>query len=739
MRGIDPKQATAFAAITILSAVVTCQEPGGPAISDRRGGNGTVHALMDLTSTRTAPFPSNAFTLADDSQLTRMRVNQPMPASCIGRESDCEDIADLNTLDGFNVLPRITVPFDGDIDPLTANSNNIFLIPLGDARIGIGEDQPIPVGRNIGINQVMWDATSRVLAVTSNELLNQHSLYVLVVTRGVHAVNGTPVASLDFNELGRSSQLLDSAAAYHRQLLWGLRAAHRIGIPERRIAALSVFSTQSVTSTLEHIEEQMHTWIPAPATFQLGTGGERTVFPFNQVSSWTISRQNSVTPSFVSVTVSLASSNFIPNSVGQLIFGRFEAPEYRNKDLILPRVNTAESLVVQSMNTLYFNLWVPNSPRPLNGWPIVLCGHGSGRDKEACIDQVSVMNAHGLAVISINLAGHGFGGASTMMITRTGGSAVRLPAGGRGIDVDGDGAITAQEGDEAQRPHRLMLNRDGMIQDVVEFMALARLVETGGLDIDGDGVSDFDPNHITYTGQSLGSMYGTVLTAIEPHLRAATLSAPGGPPIENRIYSPIFRPGFGALLAQHVPSLINTPGISSLSGVAFAGPYFNENRPFRDQPPVTNLTYGAIEIQRYIDAVEWVAHNVDPAAWARHLRLRTIPGQPVKTFLYLAHRTDQASPGPDLSWIIRTCECQDRVSYYRHDLFWPAHKAAPKNPHGVILALSNPAFAVIAAGMLEQEAVFLASDGSITIRPSPTEYFEMPMATALPESLDYIP
>jgi len=714
-----------------------------------------VHALFDLSSTTTAPFPSNAFSVADDTQLTHIRVNLPTPASCAGRESDCEDIADLDTLDGFNVLPRITIPFDGDIDSSTANSENIFIISLGDAtasraddddasRFGDGNDPPLSVGRIIGINQVVWDAPSRTIAVTSDELLDQHARYALIVTNGLRDPEGRPVEAsetfqrfrhdLDFGQTRDRERM-----CYRKALLDALEATRAVGVQENEVVSASVFTTQSVTSTLEHSEEQIHAWTPAPATFNLGTGGERTVFPFNQVSSWRISRQNSVTPTFADVNVSLVSSNFIPSAIGQLVFGRFRAPEYRTSELIMPRINTAETPVQQSTNTLYFNLWVPNTPRPANGWPIVLCGHGSGRDKEACIDQASVMNAHGLALISINLAGHGFGAASTMTIARTDGTTVMLPAGGRGIDANGDGAITAQEGDEAQRPHRLALNRDGMIQDVVEFMALARLIETGGLDIDGDGVSDFAANHITYTGQSLGSMYGTVFTAIEPHVRASTLSAPGAPPVENRVYSPIFRPGFGALLAQHVPSLINSPGITSLSGVSFAGPYFNENRPFRNEPPVTNNLTGALAIQRYIDAAEWMAHNVDPAAWVRHLRISPLQGQPSKHFLYLAHRTDQASPGPNLSWIVRTGDCQDRVSYYRHDLYWLAHPLAPKNPHGAILAITNVNFREIAAAMQEQEATFLGSDGAITIHPSPALYFEVPMSSPLPEDLGYIP
>ena len=91
-----------------------------------------VHPRFELTSVDTAPFPSNAFTVSDPSHLTGRRVNLPHP-DCSVRRSDCEDIAHLNELDGFNLLPRLSIPFDGDIDPASVSSSTVFLLALGDA------------------------------------------------------------------------------------------------------------------------------------------------------------------------------------------------------------------------------------------------------------------------------------------------------------------------------------------------------------------------------------------------------------------------------------------------------------------------------------------------------------------------------------------------------------------------------------------------------------------------------
>jgi hypothetical protein len=68
-----------------------------------------VHPLFDLTSLERSPFPSDRFTVADDEQNTGRRVNLPMPQDCTVEVSECEDVAILNQLDGFNLNARISL------------------------------------------------------------------------------------------------------------------------------------------------------------------------------------------------------------------------------------------------------------------------------------------------------------------------------------------------------------------------------------------------------------------------------------------------------------------------------------------------------------------------------------------------------------------------------------------------------------------------------------------------------
>src|ERR1700716_344830 len=62
-------------------------------------------------------MPSNAFTVADANQLTGIRVNLPVPVCDATSSSVCDDLAQLNLQDGFDLRPRVTVPFSGPIDP----------------------------------------------------------------------------------------------------------------------------------------------------------------------------------------------------------------------------------------------------------------------------------------------------------------------------------------------------------------------------------------------------------------------------------------------------------------------------------------------------------------------------------------------------------------------------------------------------------------------------------------------
>src|SRR6266705_1089469 len=142
--------------------------------------------LFDLfspaSSPASSPFPSDRFTVDDHDQNTGVRVTLPKP-DCAVRPSDCADIDVINTLDGFNLQPRLSIPFSGSIDVSSVSSSTVFLVRVGGRR-----------SRHVvGINQVVWDPATNTLHAESDEFLDQHTRYLLVVTDGVLDSTGGPV------------------------------------------------------------------------------------------------------------------------------------------------------------------------------------------------------------------------------------------------------------------------------------------------------------------------------------------------------------------------------------------------------------------------------------------------------------------------------------------------------------------------------------------------------------------
>src|SRR5262249_10907377 len=201
------------------------------------------------------------------------------------------------------------------------------------------------------------------------------------------------------------------------------------------------------------------------------------------------------------------------------------------------------------------------------------------------------------------------GALGTLSVRQVTGAPVTFPAGGRGIDQNGDGSIGNREGLSAAAPRTIIDSRDGVRQTIADLMQLVRVIQVG-MDADGDGASDLDPSRVYFDGISFGSMYGTILVAVEPDVRAGALAVPGGAFVETSRLGPAFRPVVvGSSLASRRPSLINPPGLTSIDEVPVGPPHFNENMPLRNQPPLINNVDGAMTIQEVFEHTEWVSQS----------------------------------------------------------------------------------------------------------------------------------
>ncbi|MCC7285859.1 MAG: Ig-like domain-containing protein [Burkholderiaceae bacterium] len=664
-------------------------------------------------------FPSDRFTVRDWGNTTFRRVNLPLPADCSGAAAaECADLAVINELDGFSTQPRITIPFTGAIDPASVTSDSVYLVNLGDTLSLRG------FGTRVGINQVVWDMATNTLALQPDELLQQHSRYLLVVTNGVRDADGRRIESGRFHD--------DNARGgheYDRDLRDGMRG----GWHRQRIVAASLFTTQTITADLQKIAQQIKRSRPAPVDFGIGNAAgvaTRAVFALPEIQAIQFNRQTTTSGAPSSSYLPTPALSIVPGAVRAIAYGRFASPNYEVPGQYIPPSDTLGGRPQpQGSRGLIVQMFLPAGTKPAAGWPVAIFGHGfTDSMYGAPWTQASVYAAHGIATVSINVVGHGGGALGTLAVLRNGHAPVVVPAGGRGIDQDGNGTIDSTEGVNATGARNIIGSRDGLRQTVVDLMQLVRQIEAG-VDIDGDGSIDLDAGRIYYAGQSFGGIYGTIVMGVERSLKAGVVNVPGGSITEIARLSPSFR-GL-TILALAARGLLN----------AAPPVYAVENIPLRDQPALVNSVPGAMAIQQALDRFQWVQQSGNPVSYAQHIRKQPLPGNAPKPVIVQFAKGDMTVPNPTTSALIRAGDLADRATYFRNDLAFAADAATPKNPHTFLTNIAAGGLGpTVAIGAQTQIAAFLASHGTTVIDPDGVgPLFEVPIGGALPEQLNFIP
>src|SRR5262245_690030 len=151
------------AALAFLIAPAAASAKAGASFKSARlaqAKSASVEVRFDLSAPQGGPFPADRVTVPDPSQLTGLRVDLPttgLDCTADPRPSDCNDVNVLNVLDGFNLQPRLSIPFTGPIDPASVSSENVFVFKLA-CLIAT-----CPGDSRVGINQVVWDPATNTL------------------------------------------------------------------------------------------------------------------------------------------------------------------------------------------------------------------------------------------------------------------------------------------------------------------------------------------------------------------------------------------------------------------------------------------------------------------------------------------------------------------------------------------------------------------------------------------------
>lgn len=623
--------------------------------------------LFDPLSPTTGPFPSDALTTPDPLQRTGLRLNLPVP-ECATHYTECQETALLDQTDGFSLRPRIRVRFSGPVNTATLR-DGIFIEG--------------PEGR-IRIDQVVWDPATNTAFAKPETTLAQQTRYRLIVTDAVKDLAGASVTT-------------DPSAAVIR----GVLSTEPPPPAPQGVVAATTFTTMSATAWLEHARDILP-YIPTVVRL----AEPQSAFKVDSLASLVLHFQTGANPMRFS-DISLPLDATLLTGIDRLVVGSFRSPRFLEDDQSIRPAPTLPGFEVPS-NTqeIGFNAILPSSPKPAAGYPVVIFGHGFGDSRFGGPTAVSPTLARaGFATIAITAAGHGFGPFSTVTFIDRTGKSTTIPTLGRSVDYNNDGTIESNEGCATITPVPYGL-RDCFRQTVVDLMQLTRAIRQG-IDLDGDGSPDLDGSRIYYAGQSLGAMYGTIFTALEPAVRAAALNVGGGTAVDIARISPAYRGIATDTMRLNLPSLLN------------AGNSFNEDYPLPGQPVRVTTVPGALAIQNAFEFAEWLGMSGDPLSFASLLRPRPV--------LFQFARADRTMPNPASTNLIRAAGLQQATWIYRHDLARPKAPDLPLDPHPFLVlfvslngdAIQLPGLAGLAISVDAQQQIagFLASDG-VTI-PDP--------------------
>ncbi len=497
------------------------------------------------------PFPNNLL-LSGSEDLT---LNPPV--------EDPTDFGDpsvaLSALDGFSTVAPWSFSFDRPIDPDTVvagSSVRLFEVQFVFGTVAV---ESINSELTPGVDYVAQAASPTSVAIVPTKPLQEMTGYMAVVTNGITDQQGNAATPSQTYFLTKSSDplvdpagvstepLLDDASAGAlepiRQLVNAQEtAASGEGIDRDDIVLSFTATTQAVTpvlsamrSTAEPTSSQIAQVCAAPgaclstadvlpagaspgvADLYVGVvdlpyylGVPSATKPTAPLTDFWTAAPGAYVPPFDGLGLN-------PTSTNVTVANPFPVKTADQKAPMLVTVPNASSGQV----------------KPAAGWPVVIFQHGITGNRTQALALADAMAAIGYAVVSIDKPLHGLTDVtSPLYVENTGFGAI---ADERTFDVDyqnnetgasGPDGIIDDSGAWFVNLGSLLTARDNLRQSQADLSTLA--LNIPNMDVDGDGVPDFDGSNINFVGLSLGAMNGVPFLAVESTVSNAVLSVPGG-------------------------------------------------------------------------------------------------------------------------------------------------------------------------------------------------------------------
>jgi Big-like domain-containing protein len=495
------------------------------------------------------PFPSDR--LLDATGHPQVPVSYfdpglpPLPAFAQAHNYIANITTQLSALSGFGTFAPIRIQFDKPV-AVGSGENPPGLVLLE------YDDLAAPPPRITA----SFYAPDLSIEIQPRVPLKPKTTYALLITTALTDVDGNAVRPApEFSALLAGSGLSVEQAAWRARLQPLLDFAdHTLGIRGESVVLADLFTTTATTDDLITIQQRLVSGdlVPGPPVFENS--------PIHGLTTGIFAEG---TPQYQDLLGAATTDN-----VAEVAIGSFDSYDFRFR----PNGGFDPSLLAQGsvppVNHLDFYMTVPKAPPPANGYPIAIFGHGlggSGRDVTAVPLQVGDAPVMGIAISDLQ---HGRRGDPLKLFVLT----------------------------------NISTTREYFRQTVADYMQLVRMVKNA----QAAGIAPFDkvdPDHILYTGVSLGGIMGTMFMAVEPDVRVGVLSVPGG--------------GLPNIVASHDIGQLLQPLIAFQGGVPQDSPFF------------------PLFLHHFMQVTQWTLESADPIDYAPYIidPERRLPGVPVKRVL----------------------------------------------------------------------------------------------------------
>jgi len=523
------------------------------------------------------PFPTNLL-LSGSSDLT---LNVPA--------ADPTDFSDpavaLGNLDGFSTTAPWTFSFSRPIDPATVvpgSSVRLYEVQFVFGTIAVqGINRELVPGQEYVTTLAPSDSTGRTIAIVPLQPLKEMTGYMAVVTNGIQDVDGNAATPAQTYFLTKRTQplvtpagtstepLLDDASAAALEPLRQLTnaqeaAAASAGVNRDDIVLSFTATTQAITPVLNVIRSQAQ-----PTSSQLAQACLAPTVCLSTSDVLPPGASPGIADLYIGVTeipyylgTPGADDPTAPlNAFWQAAPGAYVPPfDGLGLDPTSTRITVANPMPVEtSRQNVPVLMTLPNElsgqTRPSSGWPVVIFQHGITGDRSQMLALADTMAAIGFATIAIDLPLHGITDQTSPLYV--GNTPFAPIASERTFDLDLQDNASSAPGPDGTidssgawfiNLQNLLVSRDNLRQAQADLSILALNIPS--MDINGDGLGDFDGSNINFVGLSLGAISGIPFMAVEPTVSNGVLSVPGGG-IANLLngsetFGPVIRAGLGA-------------------------------------------------------------------------------------------------------------------------------------------------------------------------------------------------